>query len=66
MSDETRETEPTPLQIQQARLVEESIRDAIVIFVREGIPPACIATGLKMATIRFAIAERRGPPQRTH
>jgi len=66
MNDETREPQPTPLQIQQTRLVEESIRDAISIFVGVGIPPACIATGLKMATIRFATAERGGPPQQTH
>jgi hypothetical protein len=59
MTDQHRDPEPTPSQVQQSRLVEESLREAIDL-LRQNVPPECLDTGLGMVVARYAI-DSKGP-----
>lgn len=54
------EHEPTPEQIEQTRRVERSLCNELNLLAREGIPPACLLTGLGVV-IADLITTQKGP-----
>lgn len=53
-------TEPTPEQIEMTRKVETAVCNEIKLLAREGIPLACLLTGMGMA-IADLLTAQSGP-----
>ena len=52
--------EPTPEQVEQTKRVEQALRNELNLLAREGIPVACILTGLGV-TIADLITSQASP-----